>query len=79
LIGGLPLLIITFGQVLLAFARRRILLFFFSALITLNFLVESMLQSSAGVLFVAFFFCFLKLCDKELLNADPVMNPLPNE
>jgi O-antigen ligase len=78
ILGSIPLFLLTFGQIFHALVKRRILLFFFSVLITLNFLVESMLQSSAGVLFVAFFFCFLQLCDKDLLNADPIMNPVPN-
>lgn len=78
LVGFLVLFFVSFGQIYQALKDRRILLLFFSILISINFLVESMLQSAAGVVFFAFFFCFLHLCDQDLLNASPEMN-LPNE
>jgi O-antigen ligase len=66
--GFLLLLGLTFGQLIIAFLRRHFLLFFFSLVVMLNFLVESMLQRSAGVLFFAFFYCFFSLVDEERLN-----------
>lgn len=79
LVGLLILLIITFWQVVIAFVKRRILLLIFSLIISLNFLVESMLQTSAGVLFFSFFYCYLHLCDRDLLVAPPFTPLPPNE
>lgn len=66
--GFVLLLFVTLGQMVIAVAIKNFLLFMFAFLVTLNFLVESMLQTSAGVLFFVFFFCLFKLTDeKELL------------
>jgi O-antigen ligase len=57
IIGFLLLVSITFGQLIKAFIQKNIMLLIFSILITLNFMVESMLQTSAGTLFFVLFFC----------------------
>jgi O-antigen ligase len=68
LIGFLSLLSITFWQLIKAFMKKNILLLVFALLIVLNFMVESMLQTSAGTLFFVFFFC--------LFNHDKVPNEI---
>lgn len=68
-IGFLVLLVITFGYFIEGILKKHFLLFIFSLLIVLNFLVESMLQTSAGVLYFVFFFCLFNLVtEKELLD-----------
>lgn len=67
--GFMLLLVITVGQFIKALAKKRFLLFYFSLLIVLNFLVESMLLTAAGVLFFAFFFCLLNLVNEKKLYA----------
>ena len=68
-IGFLVLLFITFGYIIIGVIKKHFLLFIFSLLIALNFLVESMLQTSAGVLYFVFFFCLFNLVtEKELLD-----------
>lgn len=59
IIGFLLLSILTFGTFVAGFIKRNRLLVLFSALIILNFLVESMLQAQAGFIFFAFFLCLL--------------------
>jgi O-antigen ligase len=71
--GFLLLSLITFGEAVRAVIRRNFLLFFFSLLVTLNFLVESMLQRAAGVLFFVFFYCLLHLVREKELTEDDVM------
>jgi O-antigen ligase len=68
--GFLLLVLMTLGQLVLAVIRKNFLLFVFSLLVTLNFLVESMLQTSAGVLFFAFFYCVFNLVDEKKLLSD---------
>jgi O-antigen ligase len=60
-VGLISLLTITFWQIVKAAMRKHFLLFIFSLLIIFNFLVESMLQTSAGNLFFIFFFCLFNL------------------
>ena len=69
-IGFVILLFLTLGKMINAFWKKNFLLFVFSLLIILNFSVESMLQTAAGVLFFAFFFCLFNVTDsKKLLSA----------
>lgn len=69
ILGFIILLLVTFGQIIKSFRQKNILLFIFSLLIILNFMVESMLQTAAGVLFFTFFFCFFNLIsNKDLLS-----------
>jgi O-antigen ligase len=68
--GFLLMLLMTAGQMIRAVRQKNVLLFIFSLLITLNFLVESMLQTSAGVLFFAFFYCVFNLVDEDKLLSD---------
>ena len=55
--GLLLLLVLTFGQVLDAIRTKNTLLLVFGVLLVMNFMVESMLQTVAGVLYVALFYC----------------------
>lgn len=67
--GFILLCVITVWQLITSAARKNFILFIFSLLISLNFLVESMLQASAGILFFTFFFCVFSLTDdKSLLS-----------
>ncbi|MBL7918332.1 MAG: O-antigen ligase family protein [Bacteroidia bacterium] len=58
-IGFLLLFLITVGVIYRGVRTKNIILAFFGVLVTVNFLVESMLQTSAGTVFYVFFFCFL--------------------
>jgi len=66
-VGIILLLVLTLGQLIKALVKRNVLLFIFSLLIILNFLVESMLQTSAGILYFTFFFCLFNLTDQKKL------------
>jgi O-antigen ligase len=61
IIGLLNLLLLTVGLTIYGLRKRRNLIFFFGLLITCNFMVESMLQTSAGTVFFVFFLCFLNV------------------
>ena len=69
-IGIILLLLMTFGTFFKAILKKHFLLFIFSLLIILNFMVESMLQTSAGVLFFVFFSCFFEQTNEEQLARD---------
>ena len=71
IIGFISLCLITFWQLIKAILQKHFLLFVFSLLIILNFLVESMLQAASGTLFFVFFYCIFNLTNKnQLLNND---------
>lgn len=70
LIGFTLLLLLTFGQLIKAILKKHFLLFLFSLLIILNFMVESMLQTAAGILFFAFFFCLFNLVNEKELSGE---------
>lgn len=70
IIGFIILLLITVGQLIKGILKGHFLLFIFSLLIVLNFLVESMLQTAAGVLFFSFFYCLFNLTDEEALLSE---------
>jgi O-antigen ligase len=59
------LLFLTIGAMIRALLTRQFLLFIFAFLISFNFLVESMLQRAAGVVFFCFFYCFLTLVKED--------------
>jgi O-antigen ligase len=59
LFGFILLCIISIGQIFIAYNNKNIIMFVFFVIISLNFFVESMLQTSAGVLFFVFFFCLI--------------------
>jgi len=59
--GVIIILFLTVGQFIKSLTQKNILLLIFSILIVLNFVVESMLQTSAGTLFFVFFFCLFNL------------------
>lgn len=64
-LGFLSLFLISIGQIFIAYNKKDILKIVFFIIISLNFLVESMLQTSAGVLFFVFFYC---LINKSKIN-----------
>ncbi len=68
-IGFLLLMLLTVGQFFKSLIQKNILLLIFSILVVLNFVVESMLQTSAGTLFFVFFFC--------LFNLEGIKNEIP--
>lgn len=63
--GFLSLFLISIRQIFIAYNKKNILMFVFFLIISLNFLVESILQTSAGVLFFVFFYC---LINKSKIN-----------
>ncbi len=68
ILGFLLLLYFTLGAVIEAIKNRKYILLFFAVLTSVNFFVESMLQTSAGTVFFVFFLCFfLKFNEKKLL------------
>jgi O-antigen ligase len=68
--GAIVLFILTFGQFIKSIFQKQILMVIFSTLIILNFMVESMLQTSAGVLFFAFFYALFSLVDSNALKVE---------
>ena len=69
LAGFVVLLLLTVGQLIKGLLKRHFLLFAFSLLVVLNFLVESMLQTAAGVLYFSFFYCLFNLVtEPDLLS-----------
>lgn len=61
ILGFLLLCVMTLGAMIYGILKKNTILILFSILITLNFLVESMLQAQAGFIFFVFFLClFLK-------------------
>lgn len=60
-IGFLLLLLMTVGEMVYGIVRKNFILALTMLLVVLNFLVESMLQASAGTLFVIFFLCLFNL------------------
>lgn len=70
IIGFVTLLLLTVGQLIKGILKKHFILFIFSLVIFLNFLVESMLQTAAGVLFFSFFYCLFNLVDEEALLSE---------
>lgn len=70
IVGFIVLLLLTVGQLIKGLLKRNFLLFMFSLLIVLNFLVESMLQTAAGVLYFSFFYCLFNLTDEPSLLSE---------
>jgi O-antigen ligase len=66
-IGFFSLCLLTFWQFIKAILKKHFLLFVFSLLILLNFLVESMLETITGTLFFVFFYCIFNLVTKQQL------------
>jgi O-antigen ligase len=58
-LGGVIMLILTFGALVYALFKRNAILALFSLIIILNFMVESMLQTQSGNLFFTGFLCLL--------------------
>jgi O-antigen ligase len=68
LVGLALLVMINFGSLIYSIRKKHFLFFIFSILVILNFMVESMLQRSDGVLFFAFFYCFFYLVNESSLK-----------
>ncbi|MES2678301.1 MAG: O-antigen ligase family protein [Bacteroidota bacterium] len=67
LVGFILLCFLTVGQLIKAIWKKNFLLFMFALLVSLNFLVESMLQTAAGILFFTFFVCVFNLTNEKKL------------
>jgi O-antigen ligase len=61
IIGFVLLVILTLGQMIIGIVRKHFILTLTMLLLILNFLVESMLQTSAGTLFFVFFLSLFSL------------------
>jgi O-antigen ligase len=68
--GFLLLLYLSLGELIKGIGKKNVMLSFFSLLICLNFLVESMLQAVAGTLFFAFFFCLFNLIEEKRMLSE---------
>ena len=66
-IGFILLLLLTVLPLFFSMLKQHFYELLFWVLIVLNFFVESMLQTAAGVLFFAFFYCFITNTDERLL------------
>jgi len=69
-IGFVLLLALTLGGIIKGLKKKNVMLTFFSILICLNFMVESMLQAVAGTLFFAFFFCLFNLIEEKRMLSE---------
>lgn len=70
LIGLVTLFMLTCWQLIQAFRRSNFTGLMFFVIIVLNFFVESMLQTAAGVLFFTFFYCFFNLVTERQLQGE---------
>ena len=70
LVGFILLCIMTVYGIVLGFIKRNYILALFSISMTLNFLVESMLQTQAGIVFFVFFLCLFLQYDFSKLKED---------
>lgn len=69
LIGFIMLCLMTLGTIVYGILKKNTMLILFSILISLNFLVESMLQAQAGFIFFVFFLCLFIKYNLSKLNA----------
>jgi len=67
-LGLLMLLALVGMGVYLGIRKRNIIYLFFSLLCLANFMVESMLETQAGVVFFSFFNCFFFVQQNQLRN-----------
>jgi O-antigen ligase len=72
IIGLINLLVLVFGLIVYGIRKKNNLVLFFGLLITINFIVESMLQTSAGTVFFVFFMYFLIIFHKANINEETV-------
>lgn len=68
--GFLLLIYLTFGVLLRAIRKQNVLLAYFALLISLNFLVESMLEAVAGTLFFTFFYSIFNLIEEKRMISE---------
>lgn len=71
IIGFSLLCLMTLGCIVIGFVRKNYILALFSILMLLNFLVESMLQTQAGIVFFVLFLCLFLQYDMARLKPDP--------
>lgn len=76
-LGFALLCLMTLGCVVIGFIKKNYILALFSILIVLNFLVESMLQTQAGIVFFVLFLCLFLQYDLRSMKGDPSPEPLP--
>lgn len=75
-LGFMLLCLMTVGTIMIGFLKRNFMLALFSILITLNFLVESMLQTQAGIVFFVFFLCLFLKYNLSTLSPASVQEPV---
>jgi len=73
IIGFLLLLLITLFLIVYSFIKKNYILMLFSILISLNFMVESMLQAQAGFTFFVFFLCVLLKYDLKKITKNLII------
>lgn len=73
LIGFVLLLFMTLFLVVYSFIKKNYILMLFSILISLNFMVESMLQSQAGFIFFTFSVCILLKYDLKEITKNLIL------
>lgn len=71
LIGFVLLLLLFLYPVIYVFKRQRFLLFSFLLICAFHFIFESMLNTQSGVIYFAYFYCFLNFVNKN--NNDKVL------
>lgn len=77
IIGFALLCLMTFGCIVIGFVKKNYILALFGILIVLNFLVESMLQTQAGIVFFVLFLCIFLQYDLAKLKEDKPGTELP--
>ena len=70
ILGSLFVLLISIGTIVNGLVRKNILLTLFGLAFSINILFESMLNTQAGVVFFAAFYCFLYLLSSKKLTAE---------
>lgn len=73
IIGFVLLLLITLFLIVYSFIKKNYILMLFSILISLNFMVESMLQAQAGFTFFVFFLCTLLKYDLKEISKNLII------
>ncbi len=70
ILGSLFILLLSIGTIINGLIRKNILLTLFGVAFSINILFESMLNTQAGVVFFAAFYCFLYLLSSKKLSIE---------
>lgn len=77
IVGFSLLCLMTVGCIVIGFVKKNYILALFSILIVLNFLVESMLQTQAGIVFFVLFLCLFLQYDLRAMKENKPGGQLP--